>query len=139
METEIQHLIEAEKFNIEQVSKRLGVSLSTVRRVCRTLKIGNYSVVNGAIVSRSSQPPFGWDVVQGQLKHNPLEWAWVQKIHDLRLSGTSLHKIADYLTTQNVSTKNGGRWFAKTVSQILNYNNPHLINKPIKRRKHGIR
>jgi len=136
---EISHLAIHEKLEIEAISKRLGVSLSTVRRACRTHKIGNYSASQKEIVSRSSQTPFGWDVVQGRLQQNKKEWEWVLEIHRLRNLGTSLHLIADSLTSQNVATKNGGRWFAKTISQILNFNSQHLSNSTNNRRKHGTR
>lgn len=136
---EISHLAIFEKLEIEAISERLGVSLSTVRRVCRTHKIGNYSASQKEIVSRSSQAPFGWDVIQGRLQQNKEEWEWVLEIHRLRNLGTSLHKIADTLTSQKVATKNGGSWFAKTVSQILNFNNQYLSNSANNRRKHGNR
>lgn len=51
-----------------------------------------------------------------------MEWGWVEKIQSLRAQEASLHKIADFLTEHKVPTKNGGRWFAKTISQILKFN-----------------
>ncbi|OQW47624.1 MAG: hypothetical protein A4S09_15030 [Proteobacteria bacterium SG_bin7] len=135
--TEIQRLADSEKMEMNAISAKLGVSLSTVRRVCRTHKIGNYSFQSTKIVSRSSQVPFGWDVAQGRLQQNPKEWAWVLEIQRLRGSGTSLHKIADFLASQKVATKNGGKWFAKTVSQILKFNRQHLFKTTDSRRKLG--
>lgn len=136
---EICRLVSDKKMEIEAISTQLGVSLSTVRRVCRTRKIGNYSVASDRIVSHSSQAPFGWAVTQGQLHKNEKEWEWVVEMHRLRSLGTSLHKIADTLTSQDVATKNGGRWFAKTVSQILTFNRPHLTSSANSRRKYGNR
>ncbi len=137
IELQVKQFVEIEKIPLDQVTHRLGISLTSVRRVCRTLKIGKYSVAEGAIVSRSSQAPFGWDVVHGQLQFNEMEWPWVQEIYRLHLSGTSMHKIAATLVDQNVPTKNGGRWFAKTISQILKFNRPHLDKQKSKRRKYG--
>lgn len=134
---EIQRLADSEKMEMNAISARLGVSLSTVRRVCRTHKIGNYSFKYTKIVSRSSQAPFGWDVAQGRLQQNPKEWAWVLEIQRLRGSGTSLHKIANILSSKNVATKNGGKWFAKTVSQILKFNRQYLAKPSNSGRKHG--
>ncbi len=131
----IKDLVEREQLALEVVSLRLGVSLSTVRRVCRTLKIGpNGTHGVDSIASRSSQTPFGWDVVHGHLKNNKEEWKWVLKIHAMREADDSLHKIAAFLCEKNVPTKNGGRWFAKTVSQILEFNRPQLNQTKIKRR-----
>lgn len=135
VESDIARLITEQKMDIPAVSVRLALSLSTVRRVCRTRKIGNYSVDATGLVSRSSQVPFGWDVVQGRLQHNPTEWKWVLEIHRLHLSGTSLNQIAATLTAKDVATKSGGRWFAKTISQILKFNSPHLSQPKTKRRK----
>jgi len=64
-----------------------------------------------------------WNSIGNKLVlRDQLEWVWVEKIQGLRAQGTSLRKIADFLVEQKVPTKNGGRWFAKTVSQILKFN-----------------
>lgn len=131
----IAQLITEKKMDILEVSERLGLAPSTVRRVCRTRQIGNYSEQGNGIVSHSSQVPFGWDVSQGRLQHNPMEWNWVLEIHRLRSTGTSLNKIADILNSKNVATKRGSRWYAKTVSQTLKFNSPHLSQPTTKRRK----
>ncbi len=115
----VRELAEGQKLSIAHLAKALGISVTTVRRVCRTLKIGIYSETNAGIVSLSSQVPFGYDVVQGRLVRKEMEWSWVLKIHEMREQGMSLRKIADFLTSEGVPTKNGGRWHAKTVSQIL--------------------
>ena len=139
LKAEIVRLAVAEKIEIEAIASRLNTSPSTVRRVCRTHKIGYYSVDKSAIVSHSSQAPFGWNVVQGRLQKNAKEWPQFLEIQRLRSEGNSLHKIADILTSRNVPTKNGGRWFAKTVSQILDFNSQHLPKSTNKGRKHGNR
>lgn len=123
----IKDLIEGEHLSLEEVSELLGVALTTVRRACRTLKIGPNGIQpTGSISSRSSQTPFGWTLFYGHLQTNKEEWKWVLKIHFMRQSGYSLHKIAAFLCERNVPTKNGGRWFAKTVSQILEFNRLHI-------------
>ena len=131
----IKDLIVRENLALDTVSSRLGISLSTVRRACRTLKIGPNGVHGvGSIASRSSQAPFGWDVVHGHLKINKEEWKWVLKIRAMRDAEQSLHRIAAILCEKKVPTKNGGRWFAKTVSQILEFNRPQLDQMKNKRR-----
>lgn len=111
---------------VSEIASELGVSVTTVRRACRTLKIGRYVPCSSGIVSRSSQAPFGWDIVHGQLVRNQMEWSWVEKAWNLRTQEVSLQKIANFLAEQKVPTKNGGRWFAKTVSQILKFNKGHF-------------
>ena len=113
----------------------LGVSLTTVLRVCRTLKIGRYSdQIPSEMRSNSSQQPYGWKSVNGVLEKEPSEWRCVELMSQLREQGLSLHKIAAELTHRKVPTKNGGRWFAKSISQILKFNEKSLINQPNDRR-----
>jgi hypothetical protein len=48
----------------------------------------------------------------------------------MRSSGKSLGAIAKYLETQNVPTKNGGKWFGRTVLQIVCW---HEKNQNVKK------
>jgi len=41
-------------------------------------------------------------------------------IHKLRKEGLSMQAIADYLNTNRVHTKRGGKWFSSTIHYILN-------------------
>ena len=109
--------------------------MTTVRRVCRTLKLGRYELKKpGAITPRSSQIPYGWRRDGGGLCHHPEEWSLVLEMKWLRERGLSLHKIAAKLNDDGVPTKNKRRWHAKSVSQILEFNAPILkTNKPIRR------
>ena len=43
-------------------------------------------------------------------------------MQQFRREGKSLHWIARQMELLGVKTKNGGRWYAKTVSQILELN-----------------
>jgi len=47
----------------------------------------------------------------------------------LRRQGLSLHKIVKELKHFKVPTKNGGRCFAKTISQILKFNEKFLTDR----------
>lgn len=120
LETQIRQLIEVKKLPFSEVVVRLGVSPTTVRRVCRTLKIGRYSEqVPSKLISNSSQVPFGWKTTNGVLEKDPNEWKWIEQMHQFRLEKKSFHWIARFMTQKGVKTKNGGQWFAKTISQIL--------------------
>jgi hypothetical protein len=128
IERESQRLADVENRSISSIAAELQISVTTVRRVCRTLELGSYAPGTVGIKRTSSQCPFGWTEQRGRLVKSPTEWAWVKKMRSLRASGLSLHKIAARLTAERVQTKNDGRWFAKTVSQILKFNEPHLTN-----------
>lgn len=51
---------------------------------------------------------------------NKSEQDTLQKIKKWHSQGWSLRKIANELTNKNVATKQGGKWYASTVSYILN-------------------
>ncbi len=119
--------IEVKKMSFLDTVLYLGVSSTTVRRICRTLKIGRYrDQIPGEIRANSSQVPFGWNSVNRFLEKNPGEWHCVEMMIKFREAGKSLHWIANELTRLGVKTKNGGKWYAKTVSQILTFNRIHL-------------
>jgi hypothetical protein len=40
-------------------------------------------------------------------------------IREIQRSGSSLHQIADALNARGISTPRGGRWYAKSVSNVL--------------------
>lgn len=100
--------------------------MTTVRRVCRTLEIGPYAPSGPGIKRSSAQCPFGWTSQKCRLVKDAAEWRWVERMAALRQAGSSLHEIARHLTDLKVPTKNGGRWFARTVSQILKFNELHF-------------
>lgn len=123
----VRECFEVKKLSFTDTIIELGVSPTTVRRVCRTLKIGRYQVeIPLGLRSNSSQVPYGWKSVLGVLEKEPREWRCVEMMYKLQEQGKSLHKIAAELTRREVPTKNGGKWFAKTVSQILKFNSKFL-------------
>lgn len=135
LEALVRECIEAKKLSFTDTVLELGVSPTTVRRICRTLKIGRYSdQIPLERRSNSSQQPYGWKSVNGILEKEPSEWQCVKLMHQLREQGMSLHKIAAELTDRKIPTKNGGRWFAKSISQILKFNEKFLIKQPNDRR-----
>jgi DNA invertase Pin-like site-specific DNA recombinase len=40
-------------------------------------------------------------------------------IREIKRSGASLHQIADALNARGIATPRGGRWYAKSVSNVL--------------------
>lgn len=136
LEAQIRARVGVGKQPVESAATELGVSVTTVRRMCRTLQIGPYEgKIPDQVRSRSSQVPFGWNIESGVLIQISTEWPWVLKAHEMRKSGLSLHKIAAHFTAQQVLTKNGGRWFAKTISQILEFNARHIKREMTKLRR----
>ncbi len=83
----------------------LSVSLTTVRRTCRTLKIGRYREQSHGD--------------QGQFLASTLRMEYVEMMLRFLTEGRNLYWIASELSRMRVNTKNGGEWYAKTVSQIL--------------------
>ena len=131
----IKEAFEVEKHSFVEVVIGFGVSPTTVRRICRTFGIGRYSdQIPSELRSNSSQQPYGWKSANGVLEKEPTEWQCVELMFQLRSQGLSLHKIAAELTHRNIPTKNGGRWFAKSVSQILKFNEKFLKTQPNDRR-----
>lgn len=63
--------------------------------------------------------PYGFDVVGTALVENPAELATVKLIHERRDDGWSLQMIATALNEDGVPTKIRGRWYARTIKNIL--------------------
>jgi DNA invertase Pin-like site-specific DNA recombinase len=85
------------------ISERTALSLSHKRQ---HLQVFNH-------------PPFGFDVVGKALVEDPAEIAIVNLIRERREDGWSLQMIATALSEDHVPTKLGGRWYARTVKNIL--------------------
>lgn len=82
-------------------------------------KKGEYSNTNGI---------FGYDYINGKgLKVNTRESLIVNEIFELFIDGKSTKKIAELMSLRNVTTKRGGQWKEKTISDILT--NPTYIGK----------
>ncbi len=72
LEALVRECIEVKKLSFVETILTLGVSLTTVLRVCRTLKIGRYSdQIPSEMRSNSSQQPYGWKSVNGVLEKEP--------------------------------------------------------------------
>jgi DNA invertase Pin-like site-specific DNA recombinase len=63
--------------------------------------------------------PFGFDRVGDRLVVAVEEMAMVKLIRERRDDGWSLAMIADAFNSDNVRGKNGGKWYARTVKNVL--------------------
>ena len=64
--------------------------------------------------------PFGYKEVQGRLIEVEKESAIVAEILVLREQGHTLAGIAGQLNTRGIKSKRGGRWYASSVSYLIN-------------------
>jgi DNA invertase Pin-like site-specific DNA recombinase len=66
-----------------------------------------------------SRTPFGFDRKGSRLVGNAQELGTVARIRTLAQAGKSLRAIARLLNQEEVPTKRGGQWHARTVSYLL--------------------
>ena len=70
---------------------------------------------------------YGYDIKDGNLVLNQKESEVVKRIFKNYLSGKSMQKITSELRAEDISTKQGGKWWASTVNEILG--NPLYIGE----------
>lgn len=63
--------------------------------------------------------PFGYRVVDGRLVEVKAELEILADITAMRGQGRTLRYIANHLNNQGIKGKNGGLWYASTISYIL--------------------
>ena len=63
--------------------------------------------------------PFGFERVGDRLVAAGEEMAMVRLMQERREDGWSLAMIADAFNSDHIPGKNGGRWYARTVKNIL--------------------
>jgi transposase-like protein len=118
-EARIPLLYAQEKRSIHEIARQLGLSRDAVRGRLRA----------AGVPLRKGRPPqagpravpYGWRREEGGLVRDEAEQRVIAKIRRDRAEGRSLHAIARELSDLGVKTKTGGRWHAKTVSQIIAY------------------
>ena len=64
--------------------------------------------------------PFGYQAIEGRLVQVEQEAALVAEMQRQRTAGATLAGIAQSLNARGVQGKSGGKWYASTVSNILN-------------------
>lgn len=62
---------------------------------------------------------YGYDTLNGKLIPNEKEAEVVNRIFKDYLDGKSMNKIARELQAEGIPTKEGGKWWASTISEIL--------------------
>ena len=80
---------------------------------------------------RRGQIPFGMKLLNGKLVHHLGEQAIIKEIQMLRLHGKSFGDLVDWLNSNDIRSKNGGRWDRPTVYKILkrHVTSPSSINE----------
>lgn len=66
-----------------------------------------------------SHTPYGYDRNDDKLTVNEYEAQQVTYMISLRSKGYGFRKIASTLNRENISSKHGGKWYAKTVEQVI--------------------
>lgn len=85
-----------------------------------------------------SSAPYGWTnegergsngkIIEGKLTPNEKEQAVIKRIKEWKLADVSLNSIALLLNEDEIPSKKGGTWSAKTVGDVLNNSlNKNLI------------
>ena len=73
-----------------------------------------------AIGEKYAPVPFGYKEVNGRLVEVEQEASIVAEILELREKGHTLAGIAEQLNTRGIEGKRGGKWYASTVSYLIN-------------------
>ena len=71
------------------------------------------------LVSGNGVFGYDYDVANNKLIPNTDEVAVVNKIFDLYLEGNGLKKICNYLNSNNIPTKRGGKWNSEGIRTLL--------------------
>jgi site-specific DNA recombinase len=91
----------------------------------RTIAGRKQKVAAGGYAAGS--PPFGYRIVNGELKIKKNEARVVRKIFRLRRKGWSLQQIVATLNSDGVPTQRGGKWYPGTIKAILENKKYHGI------------
>lgn len=119
-EVEVPRLYVEEKLSLKQIAVRQGISRVLVRRLLR--EAGIEPEPKRRTLDLTGQTPFGWKRDRDRLVPHVAEQRIITRMEEARRNGLSLHGIARAFIAEGVGTKNGGRWHAKSVSQILKCN-----------------
>lgn len=117
---EIPRLYVSEHLSLKQIADRFRISRDAVRKVLRDNRVKIQS--SRRALDLTGQTPFGWRREKGRLVPHVSEQKLIARMTEARRTGLSLHAIARAFNDEKVATKNGGRWHAKSISQILECN-----------------
>lgn len=85
----------------------------------RTKMVMSYLKENSKVYSHV---PYGFDRVDKDLVINPDEAKQIEYMIQLRNKGYGFRKIATTLNNSEIKSKHGGKWYAKTVEQVIQRN-----------------
>ncbi len=89
-----------------------------LREMSRKIQSGIRKAQNSGVWT--SQPPYGYDKINGYLKINNKEAENVKNIFDMYVNQKmSINKISQYLNENNITTKKGKMWQHTTLRHIL--------------------
>ncbi len=123
----------ASKFNLFCVAEQIDTTTAAGRLMLNLLTsvaqweretIGERT--SAALRHKQSQgehvgaPGLGYKVSGGKLEKIEAEMEIVDRILAMREQGLTLRAIAGSLNKEGVPTKRGGKWYAKTVSNVIN-------------------
>ena len=69
--------------------------------------------------ARKKNPPYGYAWLSGEIVMNPLEYKNVLLILELSKMGKRPYQIASFLNGQRIQPRRGKKWFARTVTDII--------------------
>lgn len=70
--------------------------------------------------AQRKNPPYGYAWLCGEIVMNPLEYKIVLLILELSKMRKGPHQIAKNLDAQRIKPRRGKKWFARTVTDIIN-------------------
>ena len=109
---ELRRLRLEKRLSLRQLSKATGHSICYLQQQLRKFGIdkekGNLGIA-----------PYGWDWTSKKLVRNAKEQRVICEMQRLHKGGRGFTKIAFELNKKKISAKNGGRWWAVTVSNVL--------------------
>lgn len=65
--------------------------------------------------------PYGFDKVNDNLIDNEVEQKVIAEMRSMSNNGATLNAIANSLNSRNITGKQGGKWYARTVKNVLEF------------------
>ncbi|MBF0300632.1 MAG: recombinase family protein [Oligoflexia bacterium] len=110
-----------EGLSCEEISGLIGSARTTVLKYLKRFNIPVRE--SGVNINRKRGLGYGRKIAARSESTHQRETENIKKMRELRDKGFSYWKIADVLNAMNVPTKTRkGKWHAKSVHQILNFN-----------------
>lgn len=125
LEFRIFHFYVKKGLSLNQIAQKLEISRDLVRKILR--RAGVPILSKRRQLDLTGQTPYGWKKEMGRLVPHVAEQKVINRFATARAEGISLHSIARILNEEAVPTKNGGRWHARSVSQILESNERFML------------